>query len=110
MNSRKIVVSIDFGTTYSGIAWAETTRVGIPNLLTVMLISDAELIVAAGTTHRFELAVHRSFSTSKQPQSSNRAEEGFFRMAVGISNSARRKKNPVLQAVRLAPGEEQWSF
>ena len=27
MTSRRIVVSVDFGTTYSGIAWAETTHV-----------------------------------------------------------------------------------
>ena len=26
LNERKIVVGIDFGTTYSGIAWAETKR------------------------------------------------------------------------------------
>lgn len=28
VNDRKIVVAIDFGTTFSGIAWAETRRVG----------------------------------------------------------------------------------
>jgi hypothetical protein len=28
LNDRKIVVAIDFGTTFSGIAWAETRRVG----------------------------------------------------------------------------------
>jgi serine/threonine-protein kinase ATR len=27
MSSRRIIVSIDFGTTYSGVAWADTTRV-----------------------------------------------------------------------------------
>lgn len=27
MSDRRIVVSIDFGTTYSGIAWSETSRV-----------------------------------------------------------------------------------
>jgi molecular chaperone DnaK (HSP70) len=27
MKERRIIVSIDFGTTYSGIAWAETSRV-----------------------------------------------------------------------------------
>lgn len=26
---RRIIVSIDFGTTYSGLAWAETNRVGV---------------------------------------------------------------------------------
>lgn len=28
MSDRRIIVSIDFGTTYSGVAWADTTRVG----------------------------------------------------------------------------------
>jgi molecular chaperone DnaK (HSP70) len=28
LNDRKIVVGIDFGTTFSGVAWAETRRVG----------------------------------------------------------------------------------
>lgn len=27
MKDRRIIVSIDFGTTYSGVAWAETSRV-----------------------------------------------------------------------------------
>lgn len=27
MSDRKIIVSIDFGTTYSGVAWADTSRV-----------------------------------------------------------------------------------
>lgn len=29
LNDRKIVVGIDFGTTFSGVAWAETRRVGV---------------------------------------------------------------------------------
>jgi molecular chaperone DnaK (HSP70) len=29
LNDRKIIVGIDFGTTFSGVAWAETRRVGI---------------------------------------------------------------------------------
>lgn len=29
---RKIVVGIDFGTTFSGVAWAETRRVGVTSL------------------------------------------------------------------------------
>lgn len=29
MSNRRIVVSIDFGTTYSGVAWADTTRVSV---------------------------------------------------------------------------------
>ena len=32
LNDRKIVVGIDFGTTYSGVAWAETRRVGVTSL------------------------------------------------------------------------------
>jgi hypothetical protein len=26
---RKLLIAVDFGTTYSGVAWAQTTRVGV---------------------------------------------------------------------------------
>ncbi|KAG4284125.1 hypothetical protein FPRO06_08504 [Fusarium proliferatum] len=34
MSNRRIVVSIDFGTTYSGVAWADTTRPDVQHVLT----------------------------------------------------------------------------
>ncbi|KAG5775004.1 hypothetical protein H9Q73_011325 [Fusarium xylarioides] len=34
MGNRRIVVSIDFGTTYSGVAWADTTRPDVQHVLT----------------------------------------------------------------------------
>lgn len=30
---RKLLVAVDFGTTYSGVAWAQTRRVGLPGLM-----------------------------------------------------------------------------
>jgi molecular chaperone DnaK (HSP70) len=33
-NNRRIVVSIDFGTTYSGVAWADTTRPDVQHVVT----------------------------------------------------------------------------
>jgi molecular chaperone DnaK (HSP70) len=45
--SRRILIAIDFGTTYSGIAWAQTARVCIPsfckNLTDCPLARCAEL-------------------------------------------------------------------
>jgi molecular chaperone DnaK (HSP70) len=32
LSDRKLIVGIDFGTTFSGVAWAETRRVGASNL------------------------------------------------------------------------------
>jgi molecular chaperone DnaK (HSP70) len=29
LDERKLIVGIDFGTTFSGVAWAETRRVGV---------------------------------------------------------------------------------
>ncbi|KAL6361487.1 hypothetical protein LRP88_04956 [Fusarium phalaenopsidis] len=34
MSSRRIIVSIDFGTTYSGVAWADTTRPDVQHVVT----------------------------------------------------------------------------
>jgi len=33
LDDRKLIVGIDFGTTFSGVAWAETRRVGIQTLI-----------------------------------------------------------------------------
>jgi molecular chaperone DnaK (HSP70) len=34
MTGRRIVVSIDFGTTYSGVAWADTSRPDVQHVVT----------------------------------------------------------------------------
>lgn len=41
LSDRKIIVGVDFGTTYSGLAWAETRRVRMDyynNVLTLALV------------------------------------------------------------------------
>lgn len=43
INERKIIVGIDFGTTYSGIAWAETQRPDRRVAITVWPISKTNL-------------------------------------------------------------------
>ncbi|KAG6007349.1 hypothetical protein E4U21_006053 [Claviceps maximensis] len=40
MGSRRIIVSIDFGTTYSGIAWSETTRPDVQHVVSTWPASE----------------------------------------------------------------------
>lgn len=36
---RKLLIAVDFGTTYSGVAWAQTRRVCNPTVAVIILVS-----------------------------------------------------------------------
>ncbi|GAB0136228.1 hypothetical protein EsDP_00004539 [Epichloe bromicola] len=41
MGGRRIIVSIDFGTTYSGVSWAETTRPDVQHVVSIWPAADS---------------------------------------------------------------------
>lgn len=40
---RKLLIAVDFGTTYSGVAWAQTRRVGVFRQMRITLVPMGDL-------------------------------------------------------------------
>lgn len=67
-DQRRIIVSIDFGTTYSGVAWAETSQVStILRFYNMSGLTDN--FKARCSTYHLQMAIGRW--QSEQPKSTN---------------------------------------
>ena len=57
-SDRKILIAVDFGTTFSGVAWAQTRRVSeiIPGVIVRLLLLKADRLQARCTNHYHPMA------------------------------------------------------